>query len=164
MYTITIRKNTNGDSRVTDHEPTIEEFVIANRLHIHDVNELMNMCCEELHARGRRHDWTKDEEPYRTMFYKDLCATFRGEMNFMDGEWAKLHYTELERHHLTKYVPEDVDLFDVFEMLCDCVCAGKARNEVGLYLPALDSEVLQKAFQNTFQKLADCVKVEGETE
>ncbi|MBR2256321.1 MAG: hypothetical protein IJ899_03065 [Blautia sp.] len=159
MNKIYIEKNTNGDSRVADHEPTIEEFMQANTSHIVDVANLMQICAHELIDRSCRHDWTKLEEPYRTMFYKDLCATIRGEMNFTDGEWSKLHYTELERHHLSRHVPDDVDLFDVIEMLCDCVCAGKARNEEELYLPKIDPEVLNRAFQNTFQKLAECVEV-----
>ena len=156
---IVIHKNTNGDSRVAKKEPTINDFRYANEEHIGDVIKLMEVVNIQLKNQARRHDWTKVTEPYQTMFYNDLCKTVRGEMNFMDGEWAKQHYYENERHHLGTYAPDDVNLFDVMEMLCDCAVAGKARNEMDVYCPAVTDEVLQKAFRNTFDILVNAIEV-----
>lgn len=156
---IVIHKNTNGDSRVAKKEPTIDEFRKANEEHVGDVIKLMEVVNIQLKNQARRHDWTKITEPYQTMFYNDLCKSVRGEMNFIDGEWAHQHYDILERHHLAKNVPEDVNMFDVMEMLCDCAVAGKARNEMDIYYPTVSDEVLQKAFRNTFDILLDAIEV-----
>ena len=76
---------------------------------------------------GKKHDWTKTHEPYRSNFYRDLCNTIEGRIKFEDGQWNKDHYA-LERHHLLERCPDDVNLIDVIEMICDCVCAGMARS------------------------------------
>lgn len=153
-----ITPNTNGDSRTADHIPTIEEFKAANQMHINDVNHMAENVAAELKARIRRHDWTKTTEPYQTMFYNDLCESIKGNINFTDGEWAKLHYEEKERHHLAKHVSDDVDLFDVFEMLIDCVCAGIARSG-GVYPIDISDEVLSAAVKNTIKELEDSVNI-----
>ena len=156
---IFIYKNTNGDSRVAKKEPTIDEFRKANYDHINDIVRIMDSVCSQLKAQATTHDWTKVTEPYQTMFYNDLCKSVRGEMNFMDGEWIHQHYDILERHHLAKNAPDDVNMFDVIEMLCDCAVAGKARNEMDVYCPTVSDEVLQKAFRNTFNILVDAIEV-----
>lgn len=92
------------------------------------------------------------------MFYRDLCATLEGRLNFMDGEWAHLHYYEKERHHLKQHCPDDVNLFDVIEMLCDCVAAGMARSG-DVYDVDIPAEVLTKAVANTVELLKDEIEV-----
>lgn len=79
----------------------------------------------------------------------------------MDGEWAKLHYEELERHHLRRYCPEDVTLIDVIEMLCDCVAAGMARSGE-VYDVDISADVLLKATKNTVEMLKNSVTVVDE--
>ena len=79
-------------------------------------------------------------------------------MNFFDGEWSKLHYQELERHHLKRNCPDDVNLFDVIEMLCDCVAAGMARSG-DVYDVDIPSEVLVKAVSNTSKWLQSRIMV-----
>ncbi len=161
MHKVTIRRNKNGDSRVADHVPTIAEFDESNRLHAKDVERLMYAFSYDIQERGVKHDWTKLKEPYRSMFYRDMCNTICGRMDFFTGEWSKLHYNELERHHLNQYCPEDVNLIDVIEMLCDCVSAGMARSG-SVYDITISDTVLQKAVQNTFELLKECVTIEGE--
>ena len=156
---IVVHKNTNGDSRVAKKEPTIDEFRKANHDHISDVERIMDSVCIQLKNQAASHDWTKIMEPYQTMFYNDLCKTIRGEMNFMDGEWIHQHYDILERHHLSKSAPDDVNMFDVMEMLCDCAVAGKARNEMNIYYPTISDEILQRAFRNTFDILVNAIEV-----
>lgn len=70
-----------------------------------------------------------------------------------------MDYDILERHHLAKNAPDDVNMFDVMEMLCDCAVAGKARNEMDVYYPTVSDEVLQKAFRNTFDILVNAIEV-----
>lgn len=161
MNIIKIKPNKNGDSRVADHVPTIMEFDAANESHKDDVKRLMRAFADEINERGASHDWTKVRDPYRSMFYRDMCNSIEGKINFMDGEWSRLHYTELERHHLNRFCPEDVNLIDVIEMLCDCVVAGKARSG-DVYDINISDTILQKAVKNTVEMLKSHVVVEGE--
>lgn len=155
---VKIKRNTNGDSRVAKKSPTFEQFNDANVSHISDVQNLMTEVARRLERMGLDHDWSKVTEPYQSMFYRDLCNTIDGKMSFMDGEWSKFHYS-VERHHLLKEVPNDVDLFDVIEMICDCVSAGLARS--GEVRPLeIDESILSKAMQNTVCKIKDMCKLE----
>lgn len=161
MNIIKIKPNKNGDSRVADHVPTIEEFKEANIYHIKDVKNIMGEFAQEIKNRSEKHDWTKMAEPYESMFYRDMCNTIEGRIDFFNGEWSRLHYTELERHHLNVFCPEDVNLIDIIEMLCDCVVAGKARSG-DVYDINISDTILQKAVKNTVERLKLHVVVEGE--
>ena len=155
---IKINKHTEGDSRVAKELPTFRAFDIANDDHRQDVKNVIGWFATTLVQWTKEHDWTKRDEPYRSMFYRDLCATLEGRMNFMDGEWAHLHYYEKERHHLKRHCPDDVNLFDVIEMLCDCVAAGMARSG-DVYDVDIPAEVLTKAVANTVELLKDQIEV-----
>lgn len=161
MKTITIKPNKNGDSRVADHVPTMAEFNESNRLHAKDVQQLMYAFSYDIQERSVKHDWTKLKEPYRSMFYRDMCNTMEGRIDFFNGDWSKLHYEKLERHHLNRHCPEDVNLIDVIEMLCDCVVAGKARSG-DVYDVTISDTVLQNAVKNTVELLKLHVIIEGE--
>lgn len=158
LNTITIKRNTNGDSRVAKECPTFYHFRNANCEHIQDVESITKNMAEFIEYRGREHDWSKVIDPYMSQFYRDLCDTISGRMNFVDGEWAKYHY-EVERHHLLRNVPEDVNLFDVLEMIADCVAAGLARS--GEVRPLeIDESILSKAMHNTVELVESWCKVE----
>ena len=155
---IEIHRHTEGDSRIAKEPPTIAEFKKANESHCRDVVALAEYCCELLMSNARRHDWTKTTEPYMSMFYRDLCSTIEGKMEFFDGEWSKLHYVELERHHLKRHCLETVNMFDVMEMICDCVAAGMARSG-DVYDVDIPPEVLTKAVANTVELLKENIQV-----
>lgn len=158
---IEVKRNTNGDSRVATKKPTFEEFVEANYSHICDVAHLMNNVALAIRNAGLNHDWSKVTKPYDEMFYENMIDAMDGKINFEDGEWAKLHYTE-ERHHLRRNVPDDINLIDVIEMVADCVCAGMARagkvdlNDEYYQVP---TEVLQTALNNTVKLFAESVDI-----
>lgn len=159
---ITVKTNTNGDSRVAKRVPTFPEFMEANRSHRKDVLGLMELFVVMLEDRAVRHDCTKVIEPYASMFYRDLCNTIEGKMEFMDGEWARIHYEEQERHHLKRYCPDDVNLIDVIEMVCDCMCAGAARSGGNIYDVDIPPEILEKALNNTVDLLKSRIEIETE--
>ncbi len=154
---IKIRKHTEGDSRVAKEIPTFNAFENANIAHRLDVKVLMEFCAEELKIYGSWHDWTKTSEPFAHMLYHDLCGTIEGRMKFTDGEWAKMHY-EGERHHLNEHCPDDVNMFDVIAMICDCVAAGMARSGE-VYDVDIPSDVLKRAVSNTVEYLKGYVEV-----
>lgn len=149
---VRIKRDTNGDSRVAIIVPSIEQFERANYSHRDEVEGLGLVFIHLLEDAVRKHDWTKTEEPYRSLFYQDMVATMEGRLKFEDGKWAKYHHTDLERHHLNRHVPDDVNLVDVVEMLCDCVAAGLARS--GEVRPVeIPDDVLQDAVKNTVRLL-----------
>ena len=158
MNSIKIKENKLGDTRTATRTPTISEFEQANRLHYEDVKNMMSEIASEIRNRGAMHDYTKLREPNKSLFYRELCATIEGKMNdFTEGEWYLMHCAT-ERHHLNVFCPDDVNLIDVIEMICDCVCAGMART--GEVRPIeIDADILKKAVQNTVTLLADAVKI-----
>ena len=159
MNTVKMKKNTLGDTRTAKRMPTKEEFHHSNWLHKDDVINLATEFAIELKKRCGNHDWTKVEEPYASIFYDLMKSTIEDGKDFMSGEWAHLHYDVLERHHLTWHCPEDVDLFDILEMIFDIVSAGMTRSG-SVYPIEISSEVLQKAVSNTVDYLIKNVEVE----
>lgn len=160
MKSIKIERNNLGDSRTADRVPTFDEFNESNILHRLDVKSLLNVVASELQLIGWSHDFTKTEEPERSLFYRELCEAIEGRMDFLDGEWLKLHY-ETERHHLKERCPEDVNLLDVLEMIADCVCAGKARSGEVREME-IDADILERAFQNTVKLFDEAVEIKEE--
>lgn len=158
MNKIKIKRNTNGDTRVAKSVPTFYDFADANNLHIRDVREMMFELSKEIKSAGEKHDWTKVQDPYKSNFYRDLCNTIEGRIKFKDGQWNKDHYA-LERHHLLERCPDDVNLIDVLEMICDCVCAGMARSEEIRDLE-ISEDILLKAVKNTVEMCKEAVVLE----
>ena len=159
MRKIKIKQNTLGDTRTATKVPTFYEVVDSNRSHVDDVSNMMNYIAEEIRLTGNNHDCTKTKDPERSLFYRELCATIEGKMDsFVDGEWYPMH-CKTERHHLNEYCPNDVNLVDVIEMICDCVCAGLARS--GNVRPVeISTDILKRAVDNTVEMLAHIVEIE----
>jgi hypothetical protein len=154
-----IKKNNLGDTRTADRCPTFTEFNRANEDHASEVKEMMRNIGEEIREAGRNHDYTKLWEPNRSLFYRELCAKIEGKIDsFEDGEWYPMH-CRTERHHINNHCPDDVNLIDVLEMICDCVCAGMARSG-NVYPVNISSEILQKAVKNTVEMCIKSVEIE----
>ena len=158
MDIVKMERNCLGDTRTATHMPTREEFRKANWSHKDDVLNLAVAFATELRSRVGNHDWTKVQAPYDEMFYDLMKSTIEDGANFMDGEWARLHYDVLERHHLSRHCPSDVTLFDVLEMLFDCVSAGMTRSG-SVYPIEISDEILQKAVSNTVDYLVKHIEV-----
>ena len=156
MKPIEIKKNSIGDTRTATRVPTFCEFSEANADHRSDVSRMMSGIANCIEKAGRNHDNTKVVEPERSLFYRELCAKIEGKIDsFTDGEWYPMH-CKTERHHLNEHCPEDVNLIDVLEMICDCVCAGMARSG-SVYTVTIPNEILQKAVENTVNMCIDSV-------
>ena len=147
---ITIYKNPNGDSRTAPKNITFEDFQKANDMHRQDVKNVMNHLALQLMKQGDIHDFTK--KSHEKLFYDNFLSTINNNTDFVNDEWYQLHIKE-ERHHLSSYLHQDINLLDVIEMIVDCVCAGKSRS--GEIRPLeIDQEILTKALNNTV-KLID---------
>ena len=158
MDIVKMERNCLGDTRTATHMPTREEFREANWSHKDDVLNLAVAFATELRSRVGNHDWTKVQAPYDEMFYELMKSTIEDGADFMDGEWARLHFDVLERHHLSRHCPSDVTLFDVLEMLFDCVSAGMTRSG-SVYPIEISNEILQKAVSNTVDYLVKHIEV-----
>lgn len=90
---------------------------------------------------------------YAEDFYNDIVERNTIKIPYIDRDWAKIH-TSQERHHLNTIVQDDVNLIDVIEFICDCICSGYARDgKIKQELINLDDKTLQLAFKNTIKKL-----------
>ena len=154
---IKIAKNSNGDTRSAGKMPSWQEFQEANRNHIKDVQQAMSYVSNLLNRAGEKHDFTKITQ--EDMFYQDFEGCMRKGANFVDGAWYSLHI-EKERHHLNNKCPKDVNLIDVLEMICDCVCAGMARTG-NIYELKIDDKILLKAVENTVELIKDNIEIIG---
>jgi hypothetical protein len=163
MMKVSIKPNKLGDTRTATKVPTFAEFIESNRLHRKDVRSMMDGIAFSIQDRGKQHDITKVEEPHESLFYRELCEKIEGKIDdFTNGAWYPMH-CKTERHHLLEYCPEDVNLIDVIEMICDCVCAGMARSG-NVYPVEIPPEILQQAVRNTVQMCIDSVVIEKEDE
>lgn len=121
--------------------------------------EAVNACCKFISncllEQARNHDYTKLGE-YLPAFTEALKSGFKGK-EFKGQDWWQIHINK-ERHHLNDKCPDDVNLVDIIEMICDCVSAGLARTG-NVYDINISSDILQKAVLNTQKLLMDNIKV-----
>ena len=152
LQEITVKKTLDPDKGYTDKEQLLRDIY----QHREDVSKLMNMFAMHLITCGENHDWTKID------FFEDFSNDTLERLTtpeFKERDWYQIHCT-YERHHLNAKAPDDVDLADVLEMICDCLVAGVTRNgSFNPYFLILRDGLLEKAYWNTVQKLKDLIIV-----
>lgn len=132
-----------------------EQFKLEILEHQKSVSNCMDFLMNKLDDAANSHDLTKIK--YLDDFFQDTIQSKRKGVNFKALDWYQKHVTE-ERHHLLANPPEDVNLIDVIEMVCDCVSAGLSRD--GAYNAIqMDPNLLQKAFDNTAKLLIQNAKL-----
>ena len=121
--------------------------------HIETVRNYLNFAAMELLKRGTKHDQSKLENPELDIFeeytpkLRDLTydsPEYQACLKEMDVA-IKHHYSN-NSHHPEHYANgiEDMDLFDILEMVCDWKAAGMRQND-GNILKSL--EVNRKKFK-----------------
>lgn len=153
---IKIKKTTKCDTRALDKTFNITDIESDTKKHIKAVQDACLYLAIELVHQASLHDNTKLNK-YLSAFYEALQSGFTGK-EFEGLDWWQVHINK-ERHHLNDRCPEDVNLIDVIEMLCDCVCAGLARTG-SVYDINISNDILQKAVKNTVTLLKDEIVVE----
>ena len=154
MRGISIRKSPSADSRTAKGPVSVEELTRSTEMHIDDVKNSLNWITELIQDRGWIHDHTKME----------MMDEFHAALNsghIKDTEWYQKHITQ-ERHHLKSNVPNDVNLVDVIEHICDCVMAGMARSGE-VYDIDIPAETLTLALKNTVELLKSSTYVIDES-
>lgn len=154
---IEIKETKHCDSRALNPGEKLTEEAVKHdtELHIEAVEKCGNFLCDRIKEQFKEHDHTKLGK-YLPAFTEALSSGFKGK-EFKEQDWWEIHLKE--RHHLNDKVPDDVNLIDVLEMICDCISAGMARSGE-VYDLKLPEEVLQKAFKNTADLLKKEIKVE----
>ena len=152
LHEVSIKKTDNPELGYTD-ENKLKEDIEQHRV---DVCHVMDMISAHMTDIGVAHDWTKIA--YFDKFAQDTLERL-DTPEFKERDWYSIH-TSLERHHVNAHVPEDVDLFDIIEMIVDCIVAGMARSTFNPeFLVLKDENVLEDAYWNTIEKLEDKIKL-----
>lgn len=148
LFDVKVKKTSNPDNGYEDKD----DLFMDTLNHSDDVQNTMYMLASHLEDIGDWHDYTKFK--YFDEFAKD-CLERLTTPEFKKRDWYNIHTTQ-ERHHINARVPEDVNLFDVLEMIVDCIVAGKTRsgfvNKDFLNIP---DEVLREAYWNTVDEITN---------
>lgn len=156
MDKVKIKKTLKCDTRTLPpgsvvSEADAKEDTLKHRQAVIDVG---NFICEKIKEQFKEHDWSK--------LGSNLAEFTAGLNKGIDSpefeEWYEMHVMA-ERHHLKKFVPDDVNIIDLLEMLIDCVCAGMARTGT-VYPMDLPNELLQKVVSNTVEYLKSIIEPE----
>lgn len=149
---IEIAQSKTADTRSCDFANVSRETLLeSSRQHIGDVGKALAFFAGHILEAAVRHDYDKLTDI--DGFHADFVTGFKE-----TGWWDR--HRKLNRHHLLQAdgVPEDVNLVDVLDMICDCVMAGMARTG-SVYPLKIDPAVLQRAFDNTVELLQHKVVV-----
>ena len=155
MKKIKIKKTDKCDTRTLKKGEIVTEKAAREdtEAHIEAVQKCGQALMGEFYNQLKIHDHTK----------LDHLKEFTEGLNkgFDSPEFTKWYdmHVKSERHHLLKRVPDDVNLIDVLEMICDCVSAGMARTGK-VFDINIPEEVLVKATKNTFKLLVKNIEVE----
>lgn len=150
---IKIKKSETADTRTCDVTTVTREQLLSSSIqHIGDVRLALGFFIQMLHRSAAFHDVDKLTDI--DGFHADFVTGFTSQ------RWWEAH-RGLNRHHLINPdgVPVDVDLIDVLDFVADCVMAGMGRSG-SVYALNLPDGLLEKAFQNTVEKLKRQIVVE----
>lgn len=149
---IEIKKSETADTRTCDFANTSKETLLSSSYqHIGDVRKALFFMQDKILEAAAVHDHDKISDI--DGFHRDFVT------GFTQTSWWDKH-REVNRHHLLQMdgVPDDVNLIDVLDMICDCVMAGMARSG-SVYSLDINETVLRRAFDNTVDLLKYNVKV-----
>ena len=127
------------------------DIIDATYAHKQNVLDIFRELFYKGEEQVQNHDYTKTKNIDE--YTRALKTSFANDV--ITGEnWRDMHYKK-ERHHLNNHVPDDVNLLDVMEMICDVVAAARARHGYVLEPVTIPADVLQRAFKNTVNLVLD---------
>lgn len=128
---------------IYDKKKDKDKCLEDTRSHQEAVKQLMHVIAQEIILRADYHDFTKLE-------YDDL--TFEKHMR-------------MERHHLNipSGIPEDINVIDLVEFICDCISAGAQRSQaLDFQYLKINENLLQPIINNTAFELWRLVRIRKE--
>ena len=153
---IQIEATKNCDTRALKPGQKLEkELVKKDTLaHITAVQLCGDFICERIQDQFANHDHTKLGKNLDA--FKAALESRTVGAEFKKQDWWKAHLSE--RHHLNDRCPEDVNITDVLELICDCVSAGLARTGT-VYDIEIPIDILEQAVKNTVDLLIENIEV-----
>lgn len=153
---IQILATKNCDTRALKPGQELERDLVKKDTlaHVTAVQMCGDFMCEKIQEQFATHDNTKLGKNLDA--FKAALETRTTGDDFKKNDWWKLHLSE--RHHLNDRCPDDVNLIDVLELICDCVSAGLARTG-NVYDIEISDEILEKAVKNTAAMLIENIEV-----
>ena len=155
MDKIVIKKTNRCDTRTLAPGQVVTErdAKTDTKYHITAVQKCALALINLLISQVKQHDHTKLDN------LKEFTAGLNKGIDSSEfNAWYESH-VNLERHHLLERCPEDVNLIDVIEMICDCVSAGLARTGK-VFDVEIPADILTKAVKNTVDLLINNIEVE----
>lgn len=150
---IKIKQSQTADSRTCDwSKVTKEQLLESTKSHLKDIKSGFDFFIYKMMQQREMHDLTK------LSHIDDFYSNFK--TGFQEKDWWELHQ-EKERHHFNdpKYIPKDINLFDILDQIVDGVMAGMARS--GQYRQEFISpDLLKTAYDNTVALLLKEIEVE----
>lgn len=164
---ITVKTSPTADTRNCDpSKVTKEQLLASSEQHITDVDRALAWMQDQLTIRTRLFYFNSGGLSYHHAHDKisdidGFHADFKGG-NFVERDWYQNHI-RVNRHHLNAEggVPDDVNLFDVLEMIADGAVAGKSRSG-DVYPIELPNELLQTAVKNTLNMIMASIVVSSD--
>lgn len=142
---IEINKSPNADSRTAVGKVSYEDFCKATDMHRDDVKRVMYELARRLREIADMHDFTKKTTELE--YYESYINAMKNGTDFHNSDWYKNH-TRQERHHINRYVANDINLLDTLEYIVDqCYDSVSEKGKIGKI--EIDDDVLMKAFNNT---------------
>ena len=83
MRRVTIKRNTDGDTRVAKAVPNFYNFKKSNEQHREDVRKMMCEIADDINVAGMYHDYTKTDNDAGSLFYRELCNTIEGRIEMI---------------------------------------------------------------------------------
>ena len=155
---ITIKPSPTADSRTAIGPVSLSQLWDSSMQHIGDVKNAMEFFQVELVKAAEKHDFTKIDSAGIQAFHESFAKGLTGD-DFKKEPWFQRHISE-ERHHLNDRCPDDVNLIDVLERICDITMAGLGRTG-NVTADNLDPAILSKAYKNTIELLRKNVRIEN---
>jgi hypothetical protein len=149
---IRISKSPTADSRTCDFKNvTKEQLLESSKQHVADIKKGFDFFCFMLMKQSAMHDLSKFS--HIDDFHRNFVTGFK------EKDWWEYHQS-VERHHFNeeKYIPKDVNLFDILDQIVDGCMAGMARSGVYRQEP-ISPELLERAYRNTVRLLLDRIEV-----
>jgi hypothetical protein len=150
---IKIKQSKTADSRTCDFSSVSKDTLLKSSIqHIGDVKKGFDFFAYMLRRQSALHDLSKIS--HIDDFHRNFITGFK------DRDWWEYHQA-VERHHFNdeKYIPKDVNMFDILDQIVDGVMAGMARSGSYRQEP-ISGELLLRAYRNTVALLLSKIDVE----
>jgi hypothetical protein len=149
---IKIKKSPTADSRTCDFANVTKDVLLeSSKQHVSDIKKGFDFFCYMIQKQAAMHDLSKFS--HIDDFHRNFVTGFK------EKDWWEYHQS-VERHHFIeeKYIPKDVNLFDILDQIVDGVMAGMARSGTYRQEP-ISEQLLMRAYRNTVDLLLDQVEV-----